>query len=215
MGNPIKQTFLSVISKMRNCFHKIIFLKIKEKDISIISNDCIGGIIYHDMGSKFLSPTINLFFETNDDYLEYLSDIAYYSSTAPIQIKREDINYPVGEIVNGDKSVVIHFMHYNTFEDAVSKWIERGKRINYDKLFVVWHVVNENGPTKSEIDRFNLLNFNKKLLITGAHCSFNYDYICKLDIYSNNYYNGKILDYTSPVSMRRYLDKTHYYKYMV
>ena len=28
----------------------------------IIASNCNGGIIYHDLGLKFLSPTINLFF---------------------------------------------------------------------------------------------------------------------------------------------------------
>ena len=38
----------------------------KTKDISIIANNCIGGCLYHDLGLKFLSPTIDLFFYPND-----------------------------------------------------------------------------------------------------------------------------------------------------
>ena len=29
------------------------------ENVTFISQNCIGGVIYHDMGQKFLSPTIN------------------------------------------------------------------------------------------------------------------------------------------------------------
>ena len=215
LNSCLKYAFYKIVSFLRYAYHKCISLNIKKNGLSIISNDCIGGIIYHDLGLKFLSPTINLFFETQDDYLEFLSDVNYYSNVSPIQVERKDVNYPVGKLVKGDKEVLIHFMHYDTFENAVSKWVERGKRINYDKLFVIWHVGNENGPTKSDLVLFDDFKFIKKILITGNKCNYDYDYIVKLDLYSNkNYYPGMILDYPNRFSIKRYLDKTHYYKFI-
>lgn len=31
-------------------------------DVTIISTNCTGGILYHDLGLEFKSPTVNLFF---------------------------------------------------------------------------------------------------------------------------------------------------------
>lgn len=35
-------------------------LRLENSDITILSNNCIGGIIYHKLGLRFKSPTINL-----------------------------------------------------------------------------------------------------------------------------------------------------------
>lgn len=52
--------------------------RLKNNEFSIISNDCTGGVIYHDLGLRFTSPTINLFFEPYEDYLYFLSNIKDY-----------------------------------------------------------------------------------------------------------------------------------------
>lgn len=38
----------------------------KNVNPTIISQNCIGGVIYSDLGLKFSSPTINMFIEDND-----------------------------------------------------------------------------------------------------------------------------------------------------
>ena len=35
------------------------------RPVSIISNNCLGGMFYHDLNFQFKSPTINLFFANN------------------------------------------------------------------------------------------------------------------------------------------------------
>ena len=36
--------------------------RLKNRSFSLVTNNCIGGIISHDMHLRFLSPTVNLFF---------------------------------------------------------------------------------------------------------------------------------------------------------
>ena len=48
-------------------------------DVSIISMNCTGGILYHDLGLKFLSPTINLFFRA-EDFIKFCENLDYYLS---------------------------------------------------------------------------------------------------------------------------------------
>jgi uncharacterized protein (DUF1919 family) len=35
--------------------------RLTNKEVTIFSSNCIGGVIYHDLGLRFMSPTINLF----------------------------------------------------------------------------------------------------------------------------------------------------------
>ena len=53
-----------------NYKHKKISQKNRERlnrdDVTIISTNCTGGILYHDLGLEFKSPTVNLFFRAQD-----------------------------------------------------------------------------------------------------------------------------------------------------
>lgn len=47
--------------------------KLMNEQFSIVSQNCIGGVFYHDMEMEFLSPTINLYFEQPDFVLFVLN----------------------------------------------------------------------------------------------------------------------------------------------
>lgn len=98
-------------------------------NISIISQNCIGGILYHDTNSQFLSPTINCYMMA-EDFITFVNDIEYYTKL-PLKMHWE--NCPVGVIDN----IKVYFLHYDTCKDAKEKWIERSKRINYDHILVL------------------------------------------------------------------------------
>ena len=51
--------------------------KLKNKDFTIISSNCNGAVITSDLGIRFNSPTVNLFFYP-DDYLKFVSNIKFY-----------------------------------------------------------------------------------------------------------------------------------------
>ena len=115
--------------------------RIKNKDFTIIARDCVGGLLYHQLKSKFLSPTINLFFTLNDFnyFCLYLED---YINGELNESKEDNIDYPVGllkpkEGSATDKAIKVHFMHYESFEIAKQKWEERKQRINWDNIYVV------------------------------------------------------------------------------
>lgn len=51
--------------------------KLLNKDISIISMNCVGGCVYHDYGLRFMSPTINLSFSASD-FVKFCENIEGY-----------------------------------------------------------------------------------------------------------------------------------------
>jgi uncharacterized protein (DUF1919 family) len=207
--NLIESSRFWIVKKLRTVFTKSKRIGL-DRDISIIANDCLGGMISHDLGLKFLSPTINLYFETPEDYLEFLSDIRYYSSTTIKQVYRDGRQYPIGELRKGDKTVTIHFMHYTSFNEAVAKWQERSKRIHYDNLVVIWHVPF--GLTDANFERFKRFHFKKALIITIIDCPVDSKLLCKLDIYGDDYDPAIFFSYKSSSSIFRYIDETRYWK---
>lgn len=104
--------------------------KLKNRGFSIISQNCIGGVFYHDMKMKFLSPTINLFFK-EPDFIKFVLNIEYYLNL-DIEVYWNE-EYPVGKL--GD--IHIFFMHYNSCKEARDAWNKRKKRVNLNKLFII------------------------------------------------------------------------------
>lgn len=180
----------------------------KNTEISIISNNCVGGIIYHDLGLKFLSPTIDLSLPP-DDYFEFLNNLEFYLSSELIPRELPGYSYPIGVLKNGIKEIFIHFMHYESFEEAKNKWMERAQRVNFDNLYVIFECALDVDIDHPYYKKFKQLPFARKRMITYApkirdkeivHCSF----------YHDNYYPGKILKYPNGYSKKRYLDRFDY-----
>ena len=199
--------------KKKQFYHLRRRKKLKNNNITILSNNCLAGILYHDFQMKFNSPTINLFFETENDYIEFLSDLDFYSTTEPVEKKDKEVNWPVGEIQNDNKVITIHFMHYNSFDEARKKWIERGKRINKDNLYVLWLVVNYDGPSTEYYERFKRLNYKNKLLITGRGFPINDKMIVKPGFINKGISPGQWAEHKGKNSNKRFIDEVDFAKY--
>lgn len=64
--------------------------RISNSDFSIICSNCIGGVLYHYAGRKFLSPTINLWIR-QDDFIKMICDLKYYMKQDIVELKREKL----------------------------------------------------------------------------------------------------------------------------
>ena len=91
---------------------------LKNKDFTIISSNCVGGIIYHDLGLPFLTPTVNLSFDMND-FVKFVSNLKYYIDKDLIKLDTNK-EYPIGVI----EDIKINFIHYKTL---LSKEIFHGQ----------------------------------------------------------------------------------------
>ena len=156
------------LNNRRRVLSRIVKKQLDLSEISLISMNCIGGIIYHDTHQKFLSPTVNLFF-TPKDFLKFVENLDYYLSIVPTVENGE--KYPIGRL--GD--ITLYFMHYKSAEEALSKWEERKKRINRDKIFVI--MVERDGFTQQDFEGFKKIKY-PKLLFTR-----NKDYECDDSLY--------------------------------
>ena len=98
--------------------------------ITFISQNCIGGVLYHDLGLQFLSPMINTFIP-EPGFVKLVLNLRHYMEQELVVRWHE--TYPVGML----EDVEIHFMHYETCKDAKEAWNRRKQRINWDKIFVI------------------------------------------------------------------------------
>ena len=131
------------------------------KSRSILCNNCLGGVVAHDFGLRFCSPFVNLWIPTNH-YIEILENIAFLDQYTFRDITPDSSTYPIGLL--NDKWEV-HFMHYQSYEEAVWKWNERVLRMDVNNAYVL--CVKTHSATDEDLKNFDKLSFKNKLLITG------------------------------------------------
>lgn len=131
--------------------------KLTNKDFTIFSQNCIGGIMYHDLGLQFRSPTVNLLF-TPKDFIKFMKDIHWYLQQE-ILFVQSDAKYPVGNL----GGVEIRFLHYHSEEEALRAWNARKQRINWNNVFVI---CCDEGLTDEDMLEFDNLPYEHKILFT-------------------------------------------------
>ena len=207
--------FLNIVRKNNEMLYlKKIRRKNHNLNPTIISNNCIGGVIYHNLGLRFLSPTVNLFVKS-DDYLTFCKNLKYYSSCDIVQVDDIDRDYPVGRIVPLDhnhKEITIFFQHYKSFDDARKKWIERYHRINWNNIFYIYEFYDTiyDNQLLYDFDQADLPG--KKILLLHREIP-NVKNIFVLSCYKEDLPTAKVFEYKG-ISGRRYLDEFDYVDFL-
>lgn len=176
--------------------------RLKNLNPTIISSNCNGGIIYHDLKLPFNSPTINLSMDT-DDFIKLVSNLKYYLEKEIVEIEDKNYDFPCGML----EDIKIRFNHYNTFEEAVDKWNERKKRINWDNIYVMG--IDGDNATYESLKKFDELPYENKVIFT--HKSYP-------EIKSSYYIKGfeedegvgVLIYFKNKFWIRRYLDDFDY-----
>lgn len=133
--------------------------QLKNKDFSLISSNCNGAFILHDLNLKFNSPTVNLFIYPSD-FVKFVKNLEYYLECDLKFIKKEDRSYPVGKL----DDIEIYFMHYKDEHEAEMKWKERVKRINFDNIFIM--MTDRDGCSFEDLQEFDKLPYKNKVVFT-------------------------------------------------
>ena len=145
---------------------------------TIISCNCIGGIIYHELGLKFLSPTINLYMNC-EDFIKFCENMEHYLSLEIVEYQGDiEREYPLGML--GD--LLLYFVHYNSLDEAREKWNSRKQRMNMDNIFIIAN--DRDGFNMDLLDRFSRLPYKNKKIFT--HLPYeNYSDVVYLKGYEN------------------------------
>lgn len=147
---------------------------LRNRDFTIVSDNCWGGYVYRHFGLRYRSPFVGLFLfppcyiellERFDESLaSELEFIDAGASKYPQVREARDVSgaYPIGTLTGG---VEIHFLHYRSADEARAKWLERMRRINRDN--VLFKMSDRLGPAPDLLRRFDALPFRNKLFIAA------------------------------------------------
>lgn len=133
--------------------------KIKNTTFSLLSSNCIGGIIYHDLGLEFLSPTINTMIKSRD-FIKFVINLEEYL-TYDLKFIKTKKNFPVAIL----KDITIYFTHYESEQEALFKWNERKKRIQWDNLYIITN--DRDGVTKEDVLSLSKIKCKGKIVFTS------------------------------------------------
>lgn len=136
--------------------------RLKSPSFSILATNCIGGVIYHDLGLEFLTPTVNLAIPIRD-FIKLAENPRQYMDQPLVEMENPG-GYPVALL--GD--VRVNFAHYASFEEGAAKWEERRRKINWDCLVLM---ATDRGSCDYETLRlFYALPCPNKILFTHRPC---------------------------------------------
>lgn len=182
--------------------------KLKNSNPTIISNNCLGGIISHDLGIQFNSPCINQGMIARD-YIKFLKNMDYYLSLTPEPLNRlyRDTNFMMTQL--GD--IVCLFAHEESVEVAIAKWEKRKSRINKDNMYVF--MTDSLECTYDDIKAFDSLSFKHKVIITHKpYPEFKSSYYLKGFEYKEEV--GVLSDWKPGFWKRRYIDDFDYVSFL-
>ncbi len=131
---------------------------------------------------KVLIPNHQSIF-TPDDFNYFCLFLREYIDGELVESIEPDIEYPVGELkpTNEERPIKVHFMHYDSFEQAKAKWLERKKRINWDNIYVVSTMCYPKEITELTpelIKKWNEIKY-KKVMIVDQKYGFDDEFVIK------------------------------------
>lgn len=110
----------------------------QNQNFTLLTPNCMAGLIYHRLGMRFSSPTIDTSMPT-EDFIQFLTDLDYYLAQDIEEVADDTVDYPAG-VIHGRttaEDIRVNFVHYPSFAAGREKWNTRKKRINKDNLYVI------------------------------------------------------------------------------
>lgn len=145
--------------------------KIKDKNFTIISNNCFGGIVYRNYHIPYQTPTCGLFFMA-PEYIKFIYNIKDYLNQEITEIEIDDSKYKeylnemdYDGIIGKIKDLEICFLHYDSISEAREKWKRRAERINWDRI--IYKFNDQNLCTIKELEEFEKFNAKNKICFTA------------------------------------------------
>ncbi len=147
-------------------FSLVEYLNLKKRRPSILSSNCLAGMIYHMLGMPVNVPTYNCFCKT-DTFYEFLmnieaclDDTMEEYDTESLGMLNEATNdrfkYMPKGVLSNNKNIVWYFNHTNDISNSIEYWNKKRTLVNRDEIFALCYIKNE-----AQFEMFKKLNMNK------------------------------------------------------
>ena len=209
--NKIKKYIKDVYFKYTG---KIKQKKLVNKNFTIISNNCWGGIVYRKYHIPYQSPTCGLFFMA-PEYIKFIYKIKEYIHKEIVEIKLEESKYKkyleeikYCGIIGKIDDLEICFLHYDNIDEVREKWNRRVERMNWDRI--IYKFNDQNLCTQEELIKFEEFYAKNKICFTAKK----YDDISSIQLkqYSNEEY---VINDTKEKEYKKYINITEYINKLV
>lgn len=163
-----KKAWLSSTRAIRNLWGRI---RLRNRNVSIISNDCWGGRMCKFYKLPFHSPFVGLFI-VGPDYVKLLENpevinnkLEFFPITESKWIDYlRSVNQTSHPVAHLTPDIEVHFLHFPDESTARAKWERRVKRIDWNNAIVKF---SQRDVCDDElIRRFDRLPFTHKVCFT-------------------------------------------------
>lgn len=169
MGNGIFKNFgKSIVKTLTKGRREKYIMDVKERakdigEVTLFTSDCMGGLIYHSLGKRFLSPTINMSIE-DGMFLKFCANYDKYFNEDITVIESEN-SYPVGILGKGSAlgGVRIAFEHYIDGAEAIEKWNIRKSRVIPGQIYII---CADRDLSDQDIALFRSIRCKRKIMFT-------------------------------------------------
>ena len=150
---------------------------VSNMELSLISNNCIGADILHQLHMPFNSPTVNLQI-LPEEYPKFCKNISEYMSKELVSYCYLDMSedhrhyiynmfgdYPIMPFgLCGD--ILVCFQHYDSFEEGKAAWDRRKQRFNPEQNAFIFYVRSQ--IYMDALNEFVLLGLDNSIVFTEA-----------------------------------------------
>lgn len=161
--------------------------RLKNKHFTLLTGNCIGGYLYHQLGLAFTSPTINMMIQ-NQDFKKLILNLNHYINLVPIPCS--DPRYPdVPSALLGD--IILHFTHYKSSTEGIEAWEKRKHRIDLDNIYVI---ISDIDLSKEDIQDLSKVGCRKIVVMTSK--DYGLDHCLYIPAYKGRAHVGELLGKT-------------------
>lgn len=75
--------------------------RLRNKDFTLLAPNCMGGILLHDLGLRFLTPTVNLMMKQTE-FLDFVLEMDKYLAEEFTLFKHPNIRFPARFYLRSD-----------------------------------------------------------------------------------------------------------------
>lgn len=175
------------------------YMSLLDDPVTIWSDDCWGGYVYHSLKLPFTSPCINIWWP-RDSYMKFIQNPIYYIEQPLEVLDVGDLrknSVPKGKIGIGDEQIQMEFLHAPTFEKAREQWDKRKKRINKNRMFFKLGLPANNKCCEQYLRIFDKIPFPKICFYSGHTEKKDVVYLKRFEWYAYQWEYAEDLDFTT------------------
>ena len=110
--------------------------RLENRGFSIISQNCIGGCIYHDLGMRFLTPTVDLLV-CGEDFVKLVENLEAYLTLEAVPAGAGSLDGGTAHPMVSVGDLTVHAIHYASDVEAADAWNRRRTRVDLGNAYVI------------------------------------------------------------------------------